>query len=251
MPLEPVTGTVITSAWLSVWLKRRIWTWDALVGVATETLVWTETNQNNPALGFIHTLNPKTIFEWLAPNISLQYHPRITHWGHESKGNYHYLKNLLIDTRILLVGILGDVRRTVWRMCILILGCKGLNGKLIFFSYEWQPCLCIASAINCRLQTKFLNNICTEQMSRQRIEIHMWLRTEIQWQIIICSTSCFLTESFLESNEGNILFSPDWLIRLSYRLLGFLKRKKKLFQLKVDFLLTSTNELLQMRRIEQ
>ena len=181
MPLEPATGTVITSAWLSVWLKRRIWTWDALVGVATETLVWTETNQNKPALGFIHTLNPKTIFEWLAPNISLQYHPRITHWGHESKGNYYYLKNLLIDTRILLVGILGDVRRTVWRMCILMLGCKGLNGKLIFFSYEWQPCLCIASAITCRLQTKFLNNICTEQMSRQKIEIHIWLRTEIQW----------------------------------------------------------------------
>ena len=139
MPLEPVTGTVITSAWLSVWLKRRIWTWDALVGVATETLVWTETNQNKPALGFIHTLNPKTIFEWLAPNISLQYHPRITHWGHESKGNYYYLKNLLIDTRILLVGILGDVRRTVWRMYILILGCKGLNGKLIFIWMTTMP----------------------------------------------------------------------------------------------------------------
>lgn len=54
-------------------------------------------------------------------------------------------------------------------------------------------------------------------------------------EIVICSTSCFLTESFLGSNEDNILFSPDWLIRLSYRLLGFLKRKKKSFQLKVDF----------------
>ena len=70
-------------------------------------------------------------------------------------------------------------------------------------------------------------------------------------EIVICSTSCFLTESFLGSNEDNILFSPDWLIRLSYRLLGFLKRKKKLFQLKVDFFLISTNEPLQMRRIEQ
>ena len=66
-------------------------------------------------------------------------------------------------------------------------------------------------------------------------------------EIVICSTSCFLTESFLGSNEDNILFSPDWLIRLSYRLLGFLKRKKKLFQLKVDFFFninkwTSSNE---------
>ena len=40
-----VTGTVITSAALSVWLNRFIWTCDVLVAEATVTLLWAETEQ--------------------------------------------------------------------------------------------------------------------------------------------------------------------------------------------------------------
>ena len=50
--------------------------------------------------------NPK---EWLAPNFSLQYHPRIPHLGYESKGNDCQLKKLLIVKQILLVSTLGNV----------------------------------------------------------------------------------------------------------------------------------------------
>ena len=37
---------------------------------------------------------------------------------------------LLIGKQILLLFSLGNVLRTVWRICILILGCKGLKTQL-------------------------------------------------------------------------------------------------------------------------
>ena len=37
------------------------------------------------------------------------------------------LKKFLIVKQILLVSILGNVQRTVWRIWILMLGCKGLK----------------------------------------------------------------------------------------------------------------------------
>ena len=37
---------------------------------------------------------------------------------------------LLISKQILLLFSLGNVSRTVWRICILILGCKGLKTQL-------------------------------------------------------------------------------------------------------------------------
>ena len=36
-------------------------------------------------------------------------------------------KKVLIVTEILLVSTLGNAERTVWRICILILECKGLS----------------------------------------------------------------------------------------------------------------------------
>ena len=45
----------------------------------------------------------------------------------ENKGNDHQQKNLLIVEEISLVGTLGNVSRTVWRIYILMIGCKGLN----------------------------------------------------------------------------------------------------------------------------
>ena len=68
-------------------------------------------------------LNP---WEWLASNFSLPYHTWIKHYGQENKGADHWLKKLLIVGQILHVSILGNVYRIVWRICILMLGCKGL-----------------------------------------------------------------------------------------------------------------------------
>ena len=39
----------------------------------------------------------------------------------------------MIDKQILLVSTLKNVLRTVWRICILTLGCKGLN-KIILMT---------------------------------------------------------------------------------------------------------------------
>ena len=75
------------------------------------------------------TLNP---LEWLASNFSLPHHPWIKLKGQENKVADHRLKKLLIVTQILQVGILGNVQRTVWRICILMLGSKGLTLVKLF-----------------------------------------------------------------------------------------------------------------------
>ena len=40
-------------------------------------------------------------------------------------GNDYQLEKLLIVKQTLLVSTLGNVLRTVWRICLLMLGCKG------------------------------------------------------------------------------------------------------------------------------
>ena len=44
-----------------------------------------------------------------------------------NKGNDHQQNKLLVLKQILLVCTLGNVWRTVWGICILMLGCKGLR----------------------------------------------------------------------------------------------------------------------------
>ena len=61
----------------------------------------------------------------LASNFSLQYHPQITHKGHKKKGNDQQRSKVLIVEQILLFSPLGNILRTEWRICILMLGCKG------------------------------------------------------------------------------------------------------------------------------
>ena len=45
--------------------------------------------------------------------------------SYENKGNVKQLKNFLIIKQILPASTLGIVQRTVWRIYILMLGCKG------------------------------------------------------------------------------------------------------------------------------
>ena len=49
--------------------------------------------------------------------------PRITHEGHENKGNDHLQNKLLIVAEFLLISTLGNILRTAWRIYILMLGC--------------------------------------------------------------------------------------------------------------------------------
>ena len=75
-------------------------------------------------------VQPFNPWELQASNFSLQCHPWIKHWGHENKGNDNQLKNLLIVVQILLASASEHVWRTVWRICILMLGCKGSTERL-------------------------------------------------------------------------------------------------------------------------
>ena len=47
--------------------------------------------------------------------------------GHEKIGNDHHLRRLSIVKQILLVSSIRNVQRTVWKICILKLGFKGLR----------------------------------------------------------------------------------------------------------------------------
>ena len=54
--------------------------------------------------------------------------PSLNHTqDHKNKGNHYKLKKLLIVKQTLLVSTLGGVQRTVWRIRIPMLGCKGLT----------------------------------------------------------------------------------------------------------------------------
>ena len=76
--------------------------------------------------------------EWLASNLSLQYHHWITHWCHENKRNDQQLKKLLIVWQILLVSTLVNVQKTIWRIWILMFGCKGLkNPDIVGHDVSW------------------------------------------------------------------------------------------------------------------
>ena len=56
--------------------------------------------------------------------------------GHENKGNNPQQKMLLIVKEILLVSTFGNVQRTVCRIWILMLGCKGLRRTHVMVTGE-------------------------------------------------------------------------------------------------------------------
>ena len=60
------------------------------------------------------TLNPQ---EWLAPNFSSEYHPRITHLGHENKGNDHHLEKALDHETNSLYKLLKEMNKGQNREC--------------------------------------------------------------------------------------------------------------------------------------
>ena len=43
-----------------------------------------------------------------------------------NQGNSHWFKLLLIAKQILLVSNIGDVKRAVWRIWMLMIGCEGI-----------------------------------------------------------------------------------------------------------------------------
>ena len=57
------------------------------------------------------------------------------------KGNDHQLRKFLIVKQVPQVSTLGNVERTVWRICTLMLGCKGLILFTYLFCCALQPYL--------------------------------------------------------------------------------------------------------------
>ena len=57
-----------------------------------------------------------------------------------NKGNHHQFKTLLIIKHILLARTIGNVQRTLWRICILMLGCKGLRSWVHDFVFATRGC---------------------------------------------------------------------------------------------------------------
>ena len=97
------------------------------------------------ALKRVKPFNP---YEWLASNLSLQYHHWITHWCHENKRNDQQLKKLLSVWQILLVSTLVNVQKKIWRIWILMFGCKGLkNPDIVGHDVSWPmktwPFICV------------------------------------------------------------------------------------------------------------
>ena len=80
------------------------------------------------SLDMVLTLWP---LRWPTFTFSLYYHPWIKHEGQENKGRDHQLKKRLIIKQILLVSTLGNVKRTVWTICILMLGRIGLEHSIL------------------------------------------------------------------------------------------------------------------------
>ena len=73
----------------------------------------------------------------------------IKHKGYENKENDQYVKEPLIDKSIALDNTIGFVHRTVRRICMLILGCRGLIKralrqplKITLFYYITDSTLC-------------------------------------------------------------------------------------------------------------
>ena len=127
----------------------------------------------------LNPLNPK--LEWLASSFSLLYHPWILHESHENIGDdYRLFKQLFIVKQILLVSLFENVWRTVWRICILILGCKGLTNRFHVAS------LCICSAIDHKW---YQNAVRTKKKDMKSSRVCLWLSNQI-WisSVIYCCT---------------------------------------------------------------
>ena len=60
-----------------------------------------------------------------------------TFYGQENKGGDHQLKKLLIVNHILFANTLWNVYRTVWIMCMPMLGCKVQSAKLSYLEAVW------------------------------------------------------------------------------------------------------------------
>ena len=83
-----------------------------------------QTSNTSIHLKSLNPLNPKSDQHLVSPD-----HNTAESFicDHENIGNDHQLKKLLIVNQILLASSLGNVQISVQRMCILMLGCKGIK----------------------------------------------------------------------------------------------------------------------------
>ena len=104
--------------------------------------------------------------QWLTSNFILQYHWWIKHKGYENKENDQYVKEPLIDKSIPLDNTIGYVHRTVRRICMLILGCRGLIKRALL-----QPLKI----------TVFIISLTVPFVNVKRIQCSDWLTEWARW----------------------------------------------------------------------
>ena len=105
------------------------------------------------------TLGP---LEWLASKFSLQYHSWIKREGDGSNRNDHLFRKLLFY-HSLFVNTSAIVKRLVWRIWRLMLGCKGLRTK--------------KTSADCKLDAQVITQLLVDMckiLPTRFIEIQLW-----------------------------------------------------------------------------
>ena len=83
---------------------------------------------------FSQLVNP---WEWLTPNISLQFHRWIKHYGHENEWNYHQLWNILLLSKFFLI-VAQELKRELMHASVRVERLKvGLSSVLNNDDLKW------------------------------------------------------------------------------------------------------------------
>ena len=158
---------------------------------------------------------PFSPWEWLASNFSLLHHLWIKNESHENRGGDHQLKQLLIVKQILLVSLIENVWRTVWRKCILMFGYKMLRlreyrkwspTKEAPDCYTNSPCWYIKKCIK-----NIMENIPTDVVVRRVKVIILLPWLSLTGMVSLCEVSPFSAVSPLMPLCWSALERGSWM----------------------------------------
>ena len=145
----------------------------------------------------------------------LLYHLWIKNESHENGGGDHQLKQLLIVKQILLVSLIENVWRTVWRKCILMFGCKMLR------SWEYRKWSPTKEAPDCYTNSPFwyikkrikniMENIPTDVVVRRVKVIILLPWLSLTGMVSLCEVSPFSAVSPLMPLCWSALERGSWM----------------------------------------
>ena len=146
--------------------------------------------------------------------------------GHENKGNNNKLKDFSIVKQILLSSTLGNVWRSVWRICKLMLGCKELSYssteqdhvKSVRLRQMVADILCTLLLTKSQ-QISYQRKACNSASPRKISVFQFWYK----WQLTFPSETLTVPIVWIVPDQHK----P----RSSYKEMILLKRTKKIFYL--------------------